>query len=91
MGRKKAVTTISPKKVERQKKTGPQCHDYNWTTLFLALMFNQREIVEEVARLKKLITDKGGLNGRSSYDELQFITNELEKLNVKARVLADLE
>jgi hypothetical protein len=54
-------------------------------------MFNQREIVEDVARLKKLITDKGGLNARSSYDELQFFTNELEKLNVKARVLADLE
>jgi hypothetical protein len=91
MGRKKAFTTISPKKVQSATKKCSQFDDNNSTTLCLAIIFNQRGIVEDVARIKKQITDKVGLNSRSSYDEVQFCTNEFKKLNVKARKLADLE
>jgi hypothetical protein len=90
-GAKESVHYNCPEKGTKGDKKGPQFDDNNWTTLCLAIIFNQREIVEDVARIKKQITDKEGLNSRSSYDEVQFYTNEFKKLNVKARKLADLE
>ncbi len=58
MGRKKAVSTISPKKVNRDTKKGPQFDDDNLTTLFYAIIFNQPEIVKYVLEVNKKINDK---------------------------------
>ena len=92
MGRKKAVSTISPKKVNRDTKKGPQFDDNNLTTLFYAIIFNQPDIVKDVLEIKQKIKDEVYPKGVAmNQDEVEFYHNEFKKLNVKARKLADLE
>jgi hypothetical protein len=90
MGRKKAVSTISPKKVIRDTKKGPQFDDNNLTTLLYAIMCNQ--VVKDVLEIKKKIKDEVYAKGVvMNQDEVEFYHNEFKKLNVKARKLADLQ
>ncbi len=87
------VSTISPKKVIRDTKKGPQFDDNNLTTLLYAIIFNQPEIIKDVLEIKKKIKDevyaKEGV--AMNQDEVEFYHNEFKKLNVKAHKLADLE
>jgi hypothetical protein len=92
MGQKKVVSTISPKKVIRDTKKGPQFDNNNLTTLLYAIIFNQPEIVKDVLEIKNLIKDEVYAKGVAmNQDKVEFYHNEFKKLNVKARKLADLE
>ena len=80
MGRKKAFTTISPKKVQSAtKKKGSQFDDNNLTTLLYAIIFNQPEIVKDVLEIKKKIKDEVYPKGVAmNQDEVEFYHNEFK-------------